>query len=299
VHNKRGEKVNAQEKAYAHALTVLPDILDFRWTAVLDLDEYFCPAPELFDGVADFMAMHEAQPVDAVALCWLLFSSRLGDPYTDAPTTRRFTWRAKDVNTHVKSIFRTRKFWHSQPHFPYSTLEGPFIFRNQDGGFHHHPGVQDRYPAYSPSPAAEQGWINHYLLRTAPEALWKLARGDVAWTKGEDETERPVFADFITRTFLDLARPENLVQDRRIELCAKGQPAMRKRLLALPGVTEAHEAIRLDFAQRLKTLSERYLATAAPPDATPTLLRFRDALAESLGMPRAAPKVTPVRTRMI
>ena len=299
VRNTRGAKIGVQEKGYAHALTLLPDILDYRWTAVLDLDEHFCAAPDLFDGVADFMAMHEAQPVDAVALCWLLLSSRIGDRYSDAPTTERFSWRAKDVNTHVKSIFRTRKFWHSHPHFPLPTLQGSYIFRSQDGGFHHHPGVQERFPAYSPNPLAEQGWINHYLLRTAPEALWKLARGSAGWVEGEDERQQPVFAEFITRTFLDLARPENLVPERRIELFAKGQSAMRERLLALPGVADAHTAIKRDFAERLKTLSESYLAAPPPPDSTPTLLRFREALAASLGKPRSVPQITPVRSRMI
>lgn len=299
VRNTRGEKLGVQEKAYAHALTVLPDILDYRWTAVLDLDEYFCAAPAIFDNVAGFMAMHEAQPVDAVALSWLMFASRIGEPYADAPVSQRFAWRTNDVNAHVKSIFRTRAFCHSQPHYPYPTMSASFNYRSQDGGFHHHPGVQDRIPAFSANPAAEQGWVNHYFLRTAPEALWKLARGNAAWIEGEEERERPVFAEFVTRTFLDLARPENLVEDRRIELCAKDQPAMRAHLLSLPGVADAQEAIRRDFAQRLKALSERYLATPPPPDAAPTLLRFRDALAQSLGVPRAAPKITPVRSRMI
>ncbi len=299
VRNTRGEKLGVQEKAYAHALTVLPDILDYRWTAVLDLDEYFCAAPAIFDNVADFMAMHEAQPVDAVALSWLMFASRIGEPYADAPVSQRFAWRTNDVNAHVKSIFRTRAFWHSQPHYPYPTMSASFNYRSQDGGFHHHPGVQDRIPAFSANPVAEQGWVNHYFLRTAPEALWKLARGNAAWIEGEEERERPVFAEFVTRTFLDLARPENLVEDRRIEAFAKGQTVMRAQLLSLPGVADAQAAIRLDFAQRLKTLSERYLATPPPPDAAPTLLRFRDALAQSLGVPRATPKIMPVRSRMI
>ncbi len=299
VQNPRGERLSIQDKAYAHALTLLPDILDYRWTAVLDLDEYFCVAPGMFDGVADFMALHEAQPVDAVALSWLMFVARVGDTYADAPVTQRLSWRTNNVNVHVKSIFRTRLFWHSQPHYPYPTLSGAFVYRSQDGGFHHHPGVQDRIPAFSANPAAEQGWINHYFLRTAPEALWKLARGNVAWLKGEDERERPVFADFIARKFLDLAAPETQVADRRIESFTKGQAAMRDRLLKLDGVADADAAIKRDFAEKLKTLSEAFLATPPAADATPALLRFRDAVAASLGKRRAAPLITPARSRMI
>ena len=299
VQNPRGEKLSIQDKAYAHALTLLPDILDYRWTAVLDLDEYFCVDAGMFDGVADFMALHEAQPVDAVALNWLMFVARVGDTYADAQVTQRLSWRTNEVNVHVKSIFRTRLFWHSQPHYPYPTMSGSFSYRSQDGGFHHHPGVQDRIPAFSANPAAEQGWINHYFLRTAPEALWKLARGNVAWLKGEDERERPVFADFIARKFLDLAAPETQVADRRIEKFAKGQVAMRGRLLKLEGVAAADAAIKRDFAGKLKTLAEAFLSSPPAADASPALLRFRDAVAASLGQRRAAPQITPARSRMI
>jgi hypothetical protein len=298
IRNTRGEKIGVQEKGYAHALTLMPDILDYRWTAVLDLDEYFSFDTAMFDGIADFIALHEAQQVDAIALCWLLFSSRFGDAYTDAPTTDRFTWRAIDVNTHVKSMFRTRMFWHSHPHFPYPTLEGSFNFRFQDGSFHHHPGVE-RYAAYAANPAAEQAWVSHYLLRSAPEALWKLARGSAAWVRGEDETDRPNFSEFITRTFPDLARPENLMVDRRIEACARGCAAMMERLLALPGIAERNAAIKTRFAKDLKRMAEDFLATKSPPDATPALLRFRDALAASQGIRQSTPLVMPARSRMV
>ena len=299
VRNPRGERLNVQDKAYAHALTMLPDILDYRWTAVLDLDEYFCVSAAMFDGVADFMALHEAQPVDAVALNWLMFVSRVGEAYAEQPVTQRMIWRTNDVNTHVKSIFRTRLFWHSQPHYPFPTQSGSFIYRTQDGGFHHHPGVQDRLPAFSANPAAEQGWINHYFLRTAPEALWKLARGNVSWVKGQDERDRPVFADFIAHKYLDLARPETQVADRRIESFAKRQAEMRDRLAALPGVAETDAAIKRDFAQKLKTLSEAFLAAPPPADASPAQWRFRDAVAASLGIRRTAPQISPARSRMI
>jgi hypothetical protein len=299
VRNPRGEKMSVQDKAYGHALTLLPDILDYRWTAVLDLDEYFCVAPGMFDGVADFMALHEAQPVDAVALNWLMFVSRIGDAYVDQPVTQRLVWRTNDVNAHVKSIFRTRQFWHSQPHYPYPTLSGAFTYRTQDGGVHHHPGVPDRIPAFSAHPAAEQGWINHYFLRTAPEALWKLARGNVAWVKGHDDRERPIFADFIARSFLDLARPETQVTDRRIESFGKRQASMRDRLLALPGVADADAAIKRDFSQQLNTLAENFLAVPPPHDASPAHLRFRDAVAASLGIRKTTQQITPARSRMI
>jgi hypothetical protein len=136
-------------------------------------------------------------------------------------------------------------------------------------------------------------------LRTAPEALAKLARGSAAWAQGEDERERPVFADFIARTFLDLARPDSQVSDRRIEGCAKGQAAMHARLLALPGVADADDAIKRGFAEKLKTLSKEFLAAPLPHDASVAQKRFRDAVAASLGIRQTAPLIAPARSRMI
>ena len=38
----------AQAKAYAHALAIRPDVLDYRWALVIDLDEYFVLNPSRF-----------------------------------------------------------------------------------------------------------------------------------------------------------------------------------------------------------------------------------------------------------
>ena len=105
VHNERGPEVGPQEKAYAHALTLLPQILDYRWTAVLDLDEHLVFDAAIFDSVADFIGFQESQPVDAIALCWALFAALPGERWADAPSAERFLRRSGGVNAHVKSIF--------------------------------------------------------------------------------------------------------------------------------------------------------------------------------------------------
>lgn len=298
VRNARGSAVGVQEKAYAHALTLLPQTLDYRWTAVLDLDEYFVFDTGMFDGIADFAALHEAQPVDAIAMCWLLFASRFGDPYREGLTAERFAWRERDVNAHVKSLFRTRLFWHSQPHFPYSTLEGMFAYRTPDGGFHHHPGVTDRIPAFAATPVAEQAWINHYLFRTAPEALWKLARGSAAWTAGQDQAGRLQLIEFIAKNFLELAKPANQVEDRRIQACAAGQAATLETLLELPGVADAHGKIMYDFKARLRRLAADFLAQPTA-GASSAVLRFREAVAASQGIRQTAPVMLRTGSRMV
>jgi hypothetical protein len=298
VHNERGERIGVQEKATAHGLTLLPQTLDYRWTAVMDLDEYIAFDATIYDNIGDLMALHEAQPVDAVALCWLIFVSRFGEPYRRGLTRERFTWRANDVNRHVKAIFRTRRFCGSQPHYPYPTLDMPFVFRTEDGSPHHHPGVLDRIPAFAETPTAVHGWINHYIFRSAPEALWKLARGNVAWKPSDEGSGRPLMENFVTRAFSDFATSQTLVRDFRIEACAKGQQAMLDRLLALPGVAELDESIRFDFEVKLGQLAENFLAAGVPDNPPPALLQFREALARSQGL-TPIPVVQPARSAMV
>jgi hypothetical protein len=284
IRNERGPRIGPQEKAYAHALTMLPQILDYRWTAVLDFDEYLGLDAAMFGGIGDFIGLHEAQTVDAIALCWLIYGSSFGEPYRPGLTIERFPLRHQQVNGHVKSLFRTRLFWGSQPHYPYPVLEAPFIFRSQDGGIHHHPGVQTRIPAFAEKPAASQAWVNHYIFRTAPEALWKAARGSAAWSQEDGDTLRQDHTDFIFGKYLEFASRGVMVEDRRLLACAVGQAKYLEKLLALPGVSEAHAAIMENFDSKLKTLTESFLETALPHAAPPVRHRFREALAQSQGV---------------
>ena len=118
IHNQSGKLVGPQYKAYAHALLLLPQILDYRWTAVIDADEYIGYDTTMFADFGEFVAWQETQPVDAIALCWLIHGADLVQGYTTDPTPERFPMRDPQVNWHVKSLFRTKDFWQSQAHFP-------------------------------------------------------------------------------------------------------------------------------------------------------------------------------------
>jgi len=279
VQNERGASLGPQVKAYAHALTMLPQILDYRWTAIFDLDEYFAFNTAMFGGIGDYLAFHEAQPVDAIALCWAVFAGMPGDVWSEAPTLTRFTRRSRDINLHVKSVIRTRLFCYSQPHYPSATLDAPFAYRTESGRYHHHPGIEGRIAAFAEAPSANQAWVNHYLLRTAEEALWKWSRGRGDWQTSNIDALRGGFLDFVSKTFLDLARPECLVTDRRILDCARHQQPMLARLLALPGVADAAAAVTTQFAEQLSRNTDAFLAAPLPEDAAETLKYFRELIA--------------------
>jgi hypothetical protein len=281
VDNIRGPAVGPQIKAYSHALTMLPQILDYRWTAVLDVDEYLAFDTGLFSNIAELIALQECQPVDAIALCWAMFASMPGEAWSDDSSTTRFTRRDKTINFHVKSLFRTRLFWYTQPHFPSATLDAPFVYRTQDGNLHHHPGVHGRIAAFAEHPSAEQAWINHYFLRTAGEAIWKWGRGRGDWLAQQDNGERAAFLELVATTFLELARPEHLVDDHRILACARGQDAVRARLLALPGVAEADRAIKTVFASKLAQGTDAFLSMPPLAGESDAVRQFRHIVAAS------------------
>jgi hypothetical protein len=277
VHNQPGTHCGPQYKAYSHALSLLPQILDYAWTAVLDLDEFFAYDANLFGGVDDYLAWQQTQPVDAVALCWQVFAAGRNDVWRDEPTLSRFTRREPHANAHVKSIFRPRLFWHSHAHFPQPTLGAPFVFRTETGGLHHHHAEQKRLAAFAESPTAQLAWVNHYFLRSAPEALWKLARGHGDW-KGRVQDRHLDMARFICRSFMNLADKGDLVEDRRILHCAPEAAARHAALRALPGVAEAEDQVKADFAQRLGRMVKAFVDAPPPPGEPVEFAPFREVL---------------------
>jgi hypothetical protein len=281
VHNQAGTHCGPQYKAQAHALTLLPQILDYRWAALLDLDEYIGFNTGLFANIGEYLGWQESQPVDAIALCWLIFAGLRQDVWRDAFTPARFPRREGPPNQHVKCLFRPRLFSNSHAHFPHSTLGAPFVFRNETGGLHYHAGVDDRIAAFSASPSASMAWINHYLLRSAPEALWKLSRGHGDW-KGRVAERHVEMAQFICRTYVSLAAKPDLVEDRRLLTCAPRFEAERSALRALPRVAALEDQIRADFAARLDRMVQAFLDTHQPGEP-PEFAPFRTLLREQMG----------------
>jgi hypothetical protein len=155
------------------------------------------------------------------------------------------------------------------------------VFRTETGALHHHAGEQKRLAAFAEAPSAQMVWVNHYLLRSAPEALWKLARGHGDW-KGEVAARHLEMARFVCRTFLALADKTDLVEDRRILACAGGMDKRLSALRALPGVAEAEMAVKLQFKQRLDRMVKAFVTTAPQPAEPPEFAPFRAVLAAQL-----------------
>ena len=278
VENARAPILSPQHKAYSHALMLLPQILDFRWTALIDADEYIGFDTGMFRSIIDFISWHETQPADAIALCWLLHVAGTNDRWRGESTLRRFPMREQGVNPHVKSLFRTAMFWHAHPHFPHTPLGSPFVFRTEDGRIHHTHAITGRLAAFAEAPSANLAWINHYILRTAGESVLKLARGRADQT-GRAAHWAGVNLEHTARTFVSLARPEIMVRDERILACAARQPAVLERLMALPGVAEQAAKIQAAMPARITDAARSFLEGVPAEGLPPPVLRFREAVA--------------------
>lgn len=243
-----------QFRAYAHALSVLPEILDYRWTLIADLDEYFGFEARRFSGVADFLAWHEMAGSEAIALPWLLHVAGAEDRWDDVPCTERFPWREETVNHHVKTLFRTNAFWSSNPHHPDPSLGMPFNFRGENSVIHM-PKAPENSFSLAEDPKATHAWIAHYIFKSTPEALMKVMRG-----KGDMvRAERQVDFHQVMAPFVALSQKRKLVEDRRTQVCGRNFAVERARLLGLPGVSVADAAIRESYAVRIHDVCLDYI----------------------------------------
>jgi hypothetical protein len=266
IRNEVAAGQSPQLKAYAHAFRLLPDLLDYRWTMILDADEYFGLNADMFDTVHDYIAWHEHLRVDAVALRWVTFAGRPGDVWNTASSTRRFVWRAPQVGPLFKSMCRTNMFAGAHAHFPYPVADAPFIYRWEDGTMCYHMAQLEGKTIAEPPPTARLAWVAHYVFRSANEALLKMLRGD-AWHKpgdraAEDRMER-ILGDFVS-----LATNPGLVRDDRILRFAARHDIEHSRLESLPGIAECNAHLQAEFGARLPRVAAEALAAVSTADST-------------------------------
>lgn len=266
VRNELAARSRAQWKAYGHAFKVLPDLVDYRWTMVLDLDEYFAFRPDIFGSVADVIGWHEHQHVEALALRWLMFTGAPQDVWRDEHSVRRFTRRDPQVSPLFKSLVRSHLFWDAHCHFPYPAMDMPFSYRIEDGAPCHHMGLLKGIQIPKDAVSADHAWVSHHAFRSAGEALMKVARGDATWHAGQTDDGKRLAT--VIQRFVALSHKPGLVDDRRTLACAPRLDSELLRLRAIPGVAACDQSIKHRFAERLDAVSQAYLA-ASPPAETP------------------------------
>ena len=251
VNNVTADGRRAQMQAYGHGFGILPDLLDSRWTLVIDLDEFFVFDRERFGSIVDFISWHEARPVDVITLSWLIFTSAGLQKWEDRPVIERFTTRTQAPDVHNKSMTRSRKAIQSRPHNPMLDPLDLNIIRNASGDLFPSNVV---FAAKSEHPEATTAWVNHYLLRSVEEFIFKYARN-----RG-DELVRDVSPLHMDLTMMDSFIQNHTssqhVQDRRILECAGGLAAEYDRLLSLTGVKPALTRVQQHAREETQRLVE-------------------------------------------
>jgi hypothetical protein len=276
IDNKMEAPLSPQYKTYTHALSLLPEVLDYEWTLVIDVDEFFVFDTSRFLSVDDYLNWQSLSTVDAITLNWLMFGTYGAIRYRDGDLlSRRFFNRQPGVNAHIKTMCRPHKFWRSHPHNPQAASpHADVVFRNADGNPHEYLAEF----ALSVNPSDESAWINHYWSKSIDELLCKFSRnrGDRA-----NEGSRPpaqIVEDIATRV-LSAERGVVPVHDRRIMLCAPDLQAAIAGLLALPGVESAFSRARIGFATKIARLREAINcmdASAVSPELSEVLFLVRD-----------------------
>ena len=268
IDNRVAPGRTAQFQAYGHALGTLPHILDSRWTLILDLDEFLCLDRARFASLPDYIAWQEARPVDAVAFNWVVFGSSGEAAWRDAPVTQRFVHRLPWTDQHVKTMVRTGLALHARPHHPVHDPRQAVVTRNASGDIYLH---QEDF-SLSQHPEEGTAWVNHYLLKSAEEFVWKASRnrGDEPLVPGAEPTGMSTrFADL----FLNQHASPTLPHDGRIGAGAGALAAETERLMALPGVAQAAAAVKSVRERQADRF--RRLMQADPVFQTPGTLQNR------------------------
>ncbi len=252
--NKIGPQSRPQFRAYAHALSILPQTLDYRWTLVADLDEYFAYDAERFRSVSDYLAWQEVRRAEAIALPWLIYVAGRGDIWRDAPCTERFINRDPQVNNHVKSMFRSNLHWSSTCHNPIPMLDLPINYRAQNRAPHIAKQPENN-KALAQNPQATHAWIAHYIFKSAPEALMKLhrGRGDAA------RAGKPADMAGVMKPFVSLSNKPNVIADVRTLKSAQGMAEELSRLRQIPGVWECEKHIKEQYSSQMSAACARFV----------------------------------------
>lgn len=243
VHNRSGPNIRPQYKAYTHALQFLPEILDYAWTAVIDLDEFIRINTSKFSSIIDYLNWSVFSKTDSISLSWKLVGPNKQMRWRDAPLNQRFPNINSEPNDHLKSIFKANRFLASQCHFPYA------------------PGYESRVYSYSNGAQTVEGplykqhdynyaWIDHFQLKSFEEHVVRRSRntGDHALVADiNDMNVDHISSASLVDLYLsdydreDLVAPTSddaLDQKRRVEI---------EKLIALPGVSSALERCKSAF----------------------------------------------------
>lgn len=263
--------IKVQQKAYGHALNILPHILDYKWTILIDMDEFIVPNPEKFSGIREYFSWQSQFNCDAIALNWkFLASSNVKNDDIFMPLTERCIDFLNDGvigegTRLIKSAFKTNKIYHSNAHYPVLPNSELIRFRltdNEPHRWNHPPAGEPASAAFSDYVMLDNVRVYHYFHKSAQEWFWKSCRN-----RGGDSTEMGIdFAlieDSWIGNFMNQATDNRADKDSWVPAYSMKHKKELNILRSIPAIAQAEKLVREKFVSRMRTLKKDFKTSSA------------------------------------
>lgn len=170
--------VDAQGKAYNHALRINSDALGYTWCAFIDTDEFVVIDGAKFREINDFLTWHEARGANVIALSWILAANKLfSENWMTEPLTSRIRRTSPFQTALIKCICKPQQMHSSGPHYPTAANGLHPLIANADREKHIHARGSNVDEITVPArPTYNNAFLYHFEMRSFPELLWKYSR---------------------------------------------------------------------------------------------------------------------------
>lgn len=241
-----------QAKSYSAALACTPQMLDYRWTLVADLDEFLALDWKHYRHIGPFFDLQEARGADAIAFSWVMMTPDSQLQHRDIPMVSRFQRREPPENVLVKTAFQTRLAPFSHAHHPQWAYQHSFRTFDTRGKLLH--TEQSGHQAIGQL-SEKNAWIGHYFHKSLEEYVWKCSRPRGGTTSPQTATQME--ARFL-EPFIDFFGTEKTLPDARLTPFFPALEAEINHLRSFPDIREADQNIRLGFRQKIGGLVSQF-----------------------------------------
>lgn len=236
--------INMQFKAYNHALNSLPNILDYEWCAVIDLDEVINTHSMKDKSIIPVISSKEKQSADCISLSWRVAYPNKNLIWENDFSSNRFV--NGERHPLVKSIFKTSKFNTSYAHHPECSYELRSYYTCDGNKYEYTDFRVIGENLNFCDEGTNWSYICHYHIRSLEEYIWKFSRGEndgngVLKIKKFRYNNPGIFNLFLDKFHSnDLNKFPNLSDNFLLEF---------NRIKSIPGVDEAFNLIINKFKE--------------------------------------------------
>lgn len=165
-----------QMKAYRECLTTYAVEGHHEWIAIFDTDEFLVMRQH--DHVVDLLMEHCA--TGALGISWFLFGTSNRTKYEPIPVTRRFLYRNRTINEHIKTIVRLADLK------PGRMFRDPHYCKLLNATPQHDTRGGQFFGPYNPGGPTDVAVLHHYRYKSVAEFHHKACIRGRADTKMKD-----------------------------------------------------------------------------------------------------------------